>query len=482
MIILHVPSDTVSDIKAARIEHVGICSACHNEHLKLQKEKITIYNLNIEGQKVVFHVPDSLVGLFKTKHDVIVALSDTEMGVQKMCDASDPANSKRIRHWIINPSYERASIAYLNYRHVMDSHDFVQLIVLRSNQVETYKTHLWNEGRIIVVLPDDGKGIGHARWWIQAIAYFLNLPFIWVFDDNLVFFYELVPQTVKNSHQVIPFSTALKTLENQPDKHEYIIFGFYKFKGSYTNIQRPYQKTHVFSVIYMNAAAAKEHKLQYDKAEGCREDVSFNNRAKDKGLIIKYCRFMPFKVHCTVGGCSEYQQGKVKNEVDASWQDVTPAAVKLKLFSKSKQANCYNACVIRYIEQETANIAATILMSSNRKKEVIKQHFPSIVALNLLQVPSKLEKTVILYINADHELAWSMIEHYIESFVSTVEKVILIICTACFGETMYSFMSSQFEFKAAVLEMDCNELLQHRNNYARYIIKPTRIAKKRKLE
>jgi hypothetical protein len=104
--------------------------------------------------------------------------------------------AKKLDYTIFIPSYNRSKEALICYDHLFDdSFQYNQIIVVRESQLEDYQLEHGNE-KIIWSLPNSMKffedpvnvnsGIGFARLSVQILSSALHLPFVWMFDDNVI--------------------------------------------------------------------------------------------------------------------------------------------------------------------------------------------------------------------------------------------------------------------------------------------------------
>ncbi|XP_068695974.1 uncharacterized protein [Montipora foliosa] len=96
--------------------------------------------------------------------------------------------------WIFTPSYRRAKIALLDWPEdkIVTKESTIRILVVRPSEFKEYVECCGHKFPIIS-LPNDEKGAGYARLWIQKIALKLKLEFIWMIDDSLECFYEYHP-------------------------------------------------------------------------------------------------------------------------------------------------------------------------------------------------------------------------------------------------------------------------------------------------
>jgi len=163
---------------------------CVNHTIRCSLEKLAPYLL--EDVECEIHVPVSFGDIF----DVLEEKSAVE--------------KEMLHRWVFTCSYNRAASACLDREKTMHplqpSRHYVQVLVVRKNQVEAYASK-YSGSYVIAALPErmafqyePGKrleldvksgGIGYARLFCQLLAHSLGLREIWMLDDNVRRTYEL---------------------------------------------------------------------------------------------------------------------------------------------------------------------------------------------------------------------------------------------------------------------------------------------------
>ena len=265
-----------------------------------------------------------------------------------------------LKSWIFTPTHGRAGTGNLNLTHSMvcpvskSFMSYVHVLVVRPGQFEEY-CRIWGSSHVIMELPtlvqewyhqgheenctaEAGK-VGYARRFIQAFADTYHLHTIFMLDDNMPYFYELV--TCKKddgkeyiardadnqvSQKRVPLFRVLKHLESifdsdgeppmdtfeahekytglltrssytgPPDK--YGVIGIKKHnRYNTTRVVNPFKNTHVFSLCLINVTALQSEGIKY-KPWQAWEDLDLNNECDNKGLyVVKYNRFKMVKRH-----------------------------------------------------------------------------------------------------------------------------------------------------------------------------------------
>ena len=71
-------------------------------------------------------------------------------------------------------------------------------------------------------------------------------------------------------------------------------------------IDRAFKRGHCYSAVFLNIELLHSNDVFYDKRVWLWEDLDFNRRANEKGLVICKCyRFQQEKIKLAAGGCGE---------------------------------------------------------------------------------------------------------------------------------------------------------------------------------
>ena len=268
-------------------------------------------------------------------------------------DDTNPTDS-RLKTWIFNPTYNRATDATINYFHAMASKDsssqnqYIQILVVRPDDFNRYAS-LWQSTHAIIQMPDclpgcdvdvNSGGIGFARRFIQLFAEHLKLDLIFMLDDNVYSICSPNPN-VNDDHnygeasssnnsldmsiKTISFFQALKHLEKLFDcksdspnfdfekydlngsdmncrknnglhtftgsKGLYGIVGMLRYRPGSLRVRQPFRKTHVHSLVLVNIEALRGKSIAY-KPWQVHEDLNINNECDEKNLTV--CKFNRF--------------------------------------------------------------------------------------------------------------------------------------------------------------------------------------------
>jgi len=212
-------------------------------------------------------------------------------------------------------------------------------------------------------------GIGYSRYHIQKLAQILlpqvdanDCPFIFVMDDSTLCFKGLAlkrdnehlpdPCSAKESRVTLaPFgqksdpparygsltsigkfvSTSLGDVlahfldaDKKIKMDQFGAIGFYRFNGT-TNFNAAYSRKNIYSAVLWNVRVLQDKKLNFDYKVHVWEDIDFNKRASDEGVVLCKCnRFQQLKLQVRTGGCSD---GVARKEAAETEQDTEePAA------------------------------------------------------------------------------------------------------------------------------------------------------------
>ncbi|GAQ83200.1 hypothetical protein KFL_001390170 [Klebsormidium nitens] len=105
-------------------------------------------------------------------------------------------------------SRRRADVAHLNLAvpwMLADKKHVVLLTIEPSDEAAYRKWAEQSERHILVVLPEDGRGIGYARRWIQDVAAHLKLKRYWQMDDNVC--------AIRDQDEIIPAHRVMELLQ-----------------------------------------------------------------------------------------------------------------------------------------------------------------------------------------------------------------------------------------------------------------------------
>ena len=163
----------------------------------------------------------------------------TCMSLNRIQSVKPSEPHKTLETWLFTPTYKRANVATLNYRHTMVSDKrstkcyYQHFLVVREEDFNTYRA-IWGNTHAIVQLPksmaeceaDVTSGIGYARLFIQRFARHFHRDYIFMLDDNIACVREIVTKRSGDKEVLIrhdgdlqmtgvPLFNVLKHLESQ---------------------------------------------------------------------------------------------------------------------------------------------------------------------------------------------------------------------------------------------------------------------------
>ncbi|XP_015748923.1 PREDICTED: uncharacterized protein LOC107328714 [Acropora digitifera] len=266
-----------------------------------------------------------------------------------------------LSYWIFHPSHrDDPRKCLFNYHHVMQEGNgvasFMQVAVVRSAKFEAYRS-TWGKILAIFQLPEelpnydrtaDEGGVGYSRLFIQKMAYWLHLEYVFVIDDNVATMREAQfsfgEETGSNATvlrnedgtmkmQRCSFLKPLLYLQkiaegkvNPPDdrekyephplKEQFENCPLYSYTGpaklfgdkehdsygvlgllrSVPTVRRPFSKTQVYALVLLNVKSTVEKGVFY-RQWPCWEDLRFNDDCDKAGLwVVKCNRYCFYKL------------------------------------------------------------------------------------------------------------------------------------------------------------------------------------------
>ncbi|XP_067024875.1 uncharacterized protein [Acropora muricata] len=264
-------------------------------------------------------------------------------------------------YWIFHPSHrDDPRKCLFNYHHVMQEEEsvasFMQVAVVRSAKFEAYRS-TWGKILAIFQLPDklpncnrgpDDGGVGYSRLFIQKMAYWLDLDYVFVIDDNVAMMREAQfsfgekrafnATVLRNEDgtmkmQRCSFLKPLvylqkiaegkvnppddrETYEPHPLKEQFENCPLYSYTGpaklfgdkehdsygvlgllrSVPTVRRPFSKTQVYALVLLNVKSTVEKGIFY-RPWPCWEDLRFNDDCDKAGLwVVKCNRYCFYKL------------------------------------------------------------------------------------------------------------------------------------------------------------------------------------------
>ena len=204
-------------------------------------------------------------------------------------------DGKKNKRWIFIPSFRRAKIALLDWpkdKRITEDNT-IRLLVVRPSQFDEYVRYCGHQVPVIC-LPHDEIGAGYPRFWIQKIAFWLKLPFIWMLDDSVIWFRKFNPtKTKKNRGPHMEFGDVFLQIEKTVNK----------FVKTFPNNQiaavsprrhAPYlknvKKHHVCKppqcAVYLNIDVLSSKRIHYRPELPQFEDMMFAYECEKNGLKV----------------------------------------------------------------------------------------------------------------------------------------------------------------------------------------------------
>ena len=206
------------------------------------------------------------------------------------------------KRWIFIPSFRREKIALLEWPKddIVTQASTVRILVVRPSEFEEYVKycgHLFP----VISLPQDEIGAGYPRYWIQKIALFLKLQFIWMIDDSVECFYEyqpgLKPEDSYPENRRLKFGLVFKRIEDlvkaTKDKDQPIAaMSPKRFMGG-TSLENPFVCKPPRIAVFLNVRALKLKEVYYRPELQILEDMIFGYECEKNGLKV----FIDNRVH-----------------------------------------------------------------------------------------------------------------------------------------------------------------------------------------
>lgn len=209
---------------------------------------------------------------------------------------------EEVKRWIFIPSFRRAKIALLEWPKddIVTQASTVRILVVRPSEFEEYVKycgHLFP----VISLPQDEIGAGYPRYWIQKIALFLKLHFIWMIDDSVECFYEyhpdLKPVDSYPENSRLKFGLVFKRIEDlvkaTKDKDQPIAaMSPKRFMGG-TSLENAFVRKPPRIAVFLNVRALKLKEVYYRPELQVLEDMIFGYECEKNGLKV----FIDNRVH-----------------------------------------------------------------------------------------------------------------------------------------------------------------------------------------
>jgi len=261
---------------------------------------------------------------------------------------------KNIPYPVFIPTYGRVHKANLNWNadHVFGPilpgkegqlHPVI-CIVVEPSQEEDYR-EVWPHA-LMLVLPENGRGAGFARWVIQKTCTralvklqqpqnsetlssneswkVRRLPFCWIADDGLSMFYKLVwidengadgssgcqRLTQREAPEGKPmFQDAFLTVQGNPILSQIAVAGFLRDDGTAVckRLEWKTNELSLYKIVLLNLGTLKALGVEYQQDLQMYEDICLTHEVllKDGGRTLK-CQNYCFRAsHVKHGGCAE---------------------------------------------------------------------------------------------------------------------------------------------------------------------------------
>ena len=206
------------------------------------------------------------------------------------------------KRWIFIPSFRRAKIALLEWPKddIVTQASTVRILVVRPSEFEEYVKycgHLFP----VISLPQDEIGAGYPRYWIQKIALFLKLHFIWMIDDSVECFYEyhpdLKPEVSYVVNRRLKFGLVFKRIEGlvkatKDEDQPIAAMSPKRFMGG-TSLKNPFVCKPPRIAVFLNVRALKLKEVYYRPELQVLEDMIFGYECEKNGLKV----FIDNRVH-----------------------------------------------------------------------------------------------------------------------------------------------------------------------------------------
>ncbi len=294
---LKLSADQVENV-AQDCNHFFQCEACFK-----QQGLSSTQTLLIDQETLIVSIPNDYI----VKGALLQDIFDQKRG---------------LNYCIFTPSSRRCAIGRLNYAHVMEGNTYLHVLVVKRVEFEDYRAR-WGSTHIIFSLPPEGDsaGIGYSRHWIVKIARYFDQQFIWMLDDSIHSFKEIIHKVsaikTKNESKACSFFKVLSHISSFDGRAECIMLGTHRLSYTYIRITTPFLRTYVYSAVFLNVRRLLDEQLQYDKGDHVEEDIKLVDKCLVKNLIsIKYLQFLQVKLQLR-GGCDYMQQAPILDSLGA---------------------------------------------------------------------------------------------------------------------------------------------------------------------
>lgn len=198
--------------------------------------------------------------------------------------------------WVFVPSYLRAKCGLFDWSNTgVDSAKTLRVIVVRPSQFNEYREQVGKNSNLhvaVLSLPEEGNGIGYSRYWIQRIAEHLELSWIWMIDDSVLWFQELFHDG-KSPEKKCSFEVVFQEIEKLAKDNDLAVVGPRVYNGlTVGNVKDPFMYKPPRGVVLLNLQGIKAKKVHYRPELVILEDMTFGYECEKAGL--KVCVFNRF--------------------------------------------------------------------------------------------------------------------------------------------------------------------------------------------
>lgn len=220
------------------------------------------------------HIPSNMMNYFKIIEEKKV------YGVQK-----------EDHRWIFVPSYCRAKCGLFDWSK-NEVGKTSRVIVVRPSQFIDYREQIAKNGICVAVLslPEEGNGIGYARYWIQKIAEYFKLQWVWMIDDSVLWMREIVPdkegKDSKESEDNLRFEDVFLKIETLARKQELAAIGPRVHNGKEGQVKEPFMYKPPRGVVLLNVEKIKAKGVHYRPELVILEDMIFGHECEKAELQV----------------------------------------------------------------------------------------------------------------------------------------------------------------------------------------------------
>lgn len=201
---------------------------------------------------------------------------------------------KKNKRWIFIPSFRRAKIALLDWpkdKHITQDNT-IRLLVVRPSQFDQYVRYCGHQVPVIC-LPHDEMGAGYPRFWIQKIAFWLKLPFIWMLDDSVMWFKKFYPAKKKKPGPHMKFGDVFLQIEKTVNtfvkkfpNNQIAAVSPRRHAPHLQNVKKHHVCKSPQCAVYLNIDALSSKRIHYRPELLQFEDMMFAYECEKNGLKV----------------------------------------------------------------------------------------------------------------------------------------------------------------------------------------------------